>query len=144
MRPDSGSAGPRGVLRLDVGIRDAAFPGRDIAATAIREVLGLGLVYLGLRLLHLRLACQHGGLAQLVARVAQLGNLQVGRHLGIELSQYFAFLSLSYAPGLRLQTGDELLDHVRAHTPERLAELERVLAVDLPQGGLPEESPGDR
>jgi hypothetical protein len=52
--------------------------------------------------------------------------------IGIERPDYLSFLSLSYADR-ELSSEEELLDHVRSTAPERLGELEEVLAVDLPR-----------
>lgn len=52
--------------------------------------------------------------------------------LGLTRRAYFEFLSLAYAPGTICPTERELLERVRARSPERLEELGRVLGVDLP------------
>jgi hypothetical protein len=52
--------------------------------------------------------------------------------LGVGPGQYFAFLSLSYAPGRTCRTREQLLAQVRSTDPKRLPELEAVLDVDLP------------
>jgi len=44
--------------------------------------------------------------------------------LGLEPPQYFAFLSLSYAPDSPCRTREQLLDRVRSDDPGRLSELE--------------------
>jgi hypothetical protein len=52
--------------------------------------------------------------------------------LGITQREYLSFISLSYADR-ELQSVEELRDHVRSTAPDRLPELEEVLAVDLPR-----------
>jgi hypothetical protein len=51
--------------------------------------------------------------------------------LPLDRESYFAFLSLGYADA-RHTTRGALLEAVRAHTPERAAELEQVIARDAP------------
>jgi hypothetical protein len=52
--------------------------------------------------------------------------------IGIDRPNYLSFLSLSYADR-ELSSEEALLDHVRSTAPDRLGELEEVLAVDLPR-----------
>ena len=51
--------------------------------------------------------------------------------LAISRRDYFSFLSLSYADR-ELCSDEALLDHVRSTDPDRLPELEQVIAVDSP------------
>jgi hypothetical protein len=51
--------------------------------------------------------------------------------MAISPREYFSFLSLSYAER-ELHTEEALLDHVRAAHPDRLPELQRVIALDSP------------
>ena len=52
--------------------------------------------------------------------------------LGLTRSEYFRFLALTYAPRSGCDSEAELRRHVAAHDPDRLAELDGVLAVDRP------------
>jgi hypothetical protein len=51
--------------------------------------------------------------------------------MAVSRSDYFSFLSLSYAD-MELSSEEALLDHVRSVSPDRLPELEQVIAVDSP------------
>ena len=52
--------------------------------------------------------------------------------LGLDLRAYFEFLALAYAPGSGCDSEEGLRARVAAERPDRLAELDEVLAVDLP------------
>ena len=51
--------------------------------------------------------------------------------MAISPTDYFSFLSLSYADR-ELRSEEALLDHIRSTDPDRLPELEQVIAVDAP------------
>ena len=53
------------------------------------------------------------------------------RAMAISPTDYFSFLSLSYADR-ELRSEEALLDHIRSTDPDRLPELEQVIAVDAP------------
>ena len=53
------------------------------------------------------------------------------RVMAIRPSDYFSFLSLSYADR-ELHSEEALLDHVRSTDPDRLPEVQKVIAVDSP------------
>src|SRR4051794_24668976 len=61
--------------------------------------------------------------------------------MAISRQDYFSFLSLAYA-GQELASEDALLDHVRSADPDRLPELEEVIATDAPR--LAAADPSDR
>ena len=52
--------------------------------------------------------------------------------LGVSLLEYLAFLSTGFAPGERPDSAAELREAVSEQRPDRLAELDQVLEVDLP------------
>ena len=52
--------------------------------------------------------------------------------LGLGRRAYFEFLALGYAPGSSCGTEEQLRERVGAERPDRLAELDEVLAADLP------------
>jgi hypothetical protein len=52
--------------------------------------------------------------------------------LGLSRGEYFEFLSLSYSPGVSCRDEAELRGRVASRTPGRSAELDGVLAADLP------------
>jgi hypothetical protein len=61
--------------------------------------------------------------------------------LGISRHDYVSFISLAYA-GQELTSEEALLDHVRSTDPDRLPELEEVIAADAPL--LAAADPSDR
>jgi hypothetical protein len=64
------------------------------------------------------------------------------RVMAISPRDYFSFLSLSYADR-ELHTEEALLDHVRSTDPDRLPELQQVIAVDSPLLDAANRSPLD-
>jgi hypothetical protein len=54
------------------------------------------------------------------------------RELPLSLTDYLEFLSRFYCDGTQLHSADQIRQHVRSAKPELLAELESVLAYDLP------------
>ena len=54
------------------------------------------------------------------------------RALGLKPDTYFGFLGLAYAPRSGAGGEAELREHAAVERPERLAELEQILRIDLP------------
>ena len=58
----------------------------------------------------------------------------LARHIPLDRAAYLRFISGFYCDGLAVDSPDRIVQHVAAHRPDLLSELNSVLAFDLPRG----------